>query len=105
MHVVAGGIVGSVADQCNKANMALRHVRNFFFFFVEQRFNEPRPEPSVGSLLLPFLLLLLLLFHLGFLTLPEALLCGSEPGFASFSESLELLLESEALPLSWPWPW
>lgn len=44
-------------------------------------------------------------FTLGFLTLPEALLCCSEPDFASFSESLELLLESEALPWPWPWPW
>lgn len=46
----------------------------------------------------------------GFLTLSEALLCCCEPaapGFASFSESLELLLllllESEERP--WPWPW
>lgn len=49
-------------------------------------------------------------FTLGFLTLSEALLCCCEPaapGFASFSESLELLLllllESEERP--WPWPW
>ena len=35
---------------------------------AEQRFNEPHPDPSVGSLLLPFLFLLLL-FHLGLLDL------------------------------------
>ena len=30
---------------------------------------------------------------------------GKPLTFASFSESLELLLESEALPWPWPWPW
>ena len=80
MHVVAGGIVGSVADQCNKANMALRQVRNFFFFWSSKGLMSPAQSHQWEAFFFPSSFFFFSFFTLGFLTLPEALLCGSEPG-------------------------